>query len=70
MNRFEITTLTTRETYILQILTEGLDNKEIANILHISTHTVKAHISMILKKLNAKNRTQAVYKGLKDGIIN
>ncbi|MBO8430877.1 response regulator transcription factor [Spirochaetes bacterium] len=69
MNNTDLNTLTTREAYILQLLTEGYDSSEISDMLYISTHTVKAHISAILKKLNAKNRTQAVYKAIKDGIL-
>ena len=53
--------LTEREITILKLLTQGLDNKEIAKIIHISRHTVKAHMSAIIKKLDAKNRTNAVY---------
>lgn len=53
--------LTEREITILELLTQGLDNKEIAGIIHISRHTVKAHMSAIIKKLDAKNRTNAVY---------
>ncbi len=53
--------LTEREITILELLTQGLDNKEIAEIIHISRHTVKAHMSAIIKKLDAKNRTNAVY---------
>ncbi len=53
--------LTEREITILELLTQGLDNKEIAKIIHISRHTVKAHMSAIIKKLDAKNRTNAVY---------
>ncbi len=53
--------LTERENTILNLLTQGLDNSEIATIIHVSRHTVKAHMSTIIKKLHAKNRTNAVY---------
>ncbi len=69
MNTTDFNTLTTREAYILKLLTEGYGNSEIADILYVSVHTVKAHISAILKKLNARTRTQAVYIALKDGVI-
>lgn len=49
-----------REFEILELLTKGYENKNIADKLYISTHTVKACISGILKKLKAKNRTEAV----------
>ena len=69
MNTTDFNTLTTREAYILKLLTEGYGNSEIADILYVSVHTVKAHISAILKKLNARTRTQAVYIALNDGVI-
>ena len=69
MNTTDFNTLTTREAYILKLLTEGYGTSEIADILYVSVHTVKAHISAILKKLNARPRTQAVYIALKDGVI-
>ena len=61
--------LTEREENILYLLTEGYENGEIADAIGVSPHTVKAHISVILKKLDAKNRTHAVYKALKEGVI-
>ena len=61
--------LTTREVEILQLLGAGLDNKAIANVLQISKHTVKFHISSILSKLNVSSRTQAVTLGLRQGLI-
>ena len=53
--------LTERERIILNLLTQGYDNNQIAKKIFISRHTVKAHMSSIIKKLNAKNRTNAVY---------
>ncbi len=53
--------LTEREIAILKLLTQGYDNNEIGEIIFISIHTVKAHIRSIMRKLNAKNRTNAVY---------
>ena len=61
--------LTGRELDILNCAKEGLSNEEIAEKLFISKHTSKAHISSIIKKLNAKNRTNAIYKALKLGFI-
>jgi DNA-binding NarL/FixJ family response regulator len=52
--------LTVREKEILRYLAEGKANKEIANILFISAETVKSHLRNIFKKLNAKNRLEAV----------
>ena len=58
-----------REIDILRLLADGYENKQIADILYISSHTVKAQISSILKKLKAKNRTQAVSTAFRKGII-
>lgn len=52
--------LTNREKEVLKLLAKGYTNPEIAQKLYISTHTVKAHVAAILKKLNAKNRLLAV----------
>ncbi len=51
--------LTEREEEVLYYLTQSLTNKEIASILDITHHTVKAHISAILRKLRCKNRTES-----------
>ena len=54
--------LTEREQRIIELVAEGLDNKEIASTIYISEGTVRNHISTILAKLGLKNRTQiAVY---------
>lgn len=51
--------LTRRQLDTLELLIDGLSNKEIARNLGILESTVKAHINAIMKKLNAQNRTQA-----------
>ena len=61
--------LTDREQKVLTKLTKGLTNKEIADTLFISTHTVKAHLESIYEKLGAKNRVQAAIKALELGFI-
>lgn len=58
-----------REREVLDLLTHGYENKQIADKLFISTHTVKACISGILKKLEAKNRTEAVSIALRNKLI-
>jgi ATP/maltotriose-dependent transcriptional regulator MalT len=61
--------LSEREIEVLQLITEGLTNQEIANKLFLSLHTVKGHARNIYGKLNVKNRIQAVAKGKALGII-
>jgi DNA-binding NarL/FixJ family response regulator len=61
--------LTEREQEVLTMLAEGLSNKEISSRLHISTHTVKFHISSILGKLGASSRTEAVSIGIRSGRV-
>jgi two-component system, NarL family, response regulator YdfI len=61
--------LTTREREVLQMLSEGLGNKEIAGRLKISEHTVKFHVASILGKLGASTRTEAVSLALRRGMI-
>jgi two-component system, NarL family, nitrate/nitrite response regulator NarL len=51
--------LTSRQKKVLRLLAEGLSNKHIARELQISEITVKAHVSLILKKLGVANRVQA-----------
>jgi DNA-binding NarL/FixJ family response regulator len=61
--------LTARETEVLQLLAEGLPNKEIARALDISEHTVKFHLSAIFGKLGATSRTEAVAIGIRRGLV-
>lgn len=61
--------LTLREREVLEMMREGLSNKEIAAQLNISAHTVKFHISSILGKLGASSRTEATTIGLRRGLI-
>ncbi len=61
--------LTNREVEILDCIARGNSNKEIARNLSISDQTVKNHITSILKKLNANDRTQAVITALRHGWI-
>jgi NarL family two-component system response regulator LiaR len=54
--------LTEREQEIAALVTQGLSNKEIAQVLSVSANTIRSHISNILRKLNLANRTQlAIY---------
>ena len=61
--------LTPREIEVLELLAEGLPNKAIAARLSISDQTVKFHVSSICGKLGAANRTDAVRRGVRRGLI-
>jgi DNA-binding NarL/FixJ family response regulator len=61
--------LTAREIEVLQLLADGLGNRDIAARLGISEHTIKFHIRSILGKLGAASRTEAVMRGLRSGLI-
>ena len=55
--------ITPRELEILELIAEGLSNKEIAERVHVSENTVKTHSSRVFDKLGARRRTQAVQLG-------
>jgi len=55
--------ITPRELEILQLIAEGLSNKEIAERVFVSENTVKTHSSRVFDKLGARRRTQAVQLG-------
>jgi len=61
--------LTPRELEVLQQMARGLANKEIADVLGISEHTVKDHLKSIMGKLRVADRTEAVTVALQRGII-
>jgi DNA-binding NarL/FixJ family response regulator len=61
--------LTEREMEILRVIAEGKDNREIAGVLNIHVRTVANHVSNILYKINARNRTEAVAIARRDGLI-
>ena len=61
--------LTPREIQVLELLAEGLPNKAIAARLAISDQTVKFHVSSISGKLGAANRTDAVRRAVRRGLI-
>lgn len=60
--------LTSREVEVLELIAEGMINKEIAKQLYISEKTVKNHVSNIFKKLNVSDRTQAAIYAFKHNI--
>ena len=61
--------LTPREIEVLQLVAEGLPNKQIASHLGISEHTVKFHVDAILGKLGAHSRTEAVTRAARLGLL-
>ena len=62
-------TLTQREQQVLALLSGGFSNKEIMQHLNLSTGTVRTHVSSILAKLNANDRTHAVVKAVRRGMV-
>jgi DNA-binding NarL/FixJ family response regulator len=62
-------TLTPREIDVLELVAEGLPNKAIAARLGISDQTVKFHVASIAGKLGAANRTDAVRRAVRRGLI-
>lgn len=61
--------LTERERQVVQLLSEGLSNKLIADRLGISDHTAKFHVNGVMMKLGASTRTEAVVEGMRRGLI-
>ena len=61
--------ITKRELEILELISHGLSNREIAEKLFVSENTVKTHSSRLFDKLSAKRRTQAVQIGKELGLI-
>ena len=61
--------LTPRELQVLELIAEGLPNKAIADRLGISDQTVKFHVASIGGKLGAANRTDAVRRAVRQGLL-
>lgn len=61
--------LSPREIQILEVIAQGHSNKEVAQVLCISTHTLKNHLNNIFKKLDVEDRTQALMLGVRSGWI-
>ncbi len=61
--------LTARELEVIQLMAQGLANKQIALKLGISEHTVKFHLSALYAKLGISSRTEAVKRGIELGLI-
>ena len=61
--------LTAREIDVLEGLAEGLSNRAIAERLRISDQTVKFHVASVMGKLGAANRTDAVRRAVREGLV-
>lgn len=60
-------TLTARETDVLDLLSQGLTNREIGDRLHLAEKTVKHHMTIILQKLHVRTRTEAALLAVQHG---
>ena len=61
--------ITRREFEILELIAQGMSNREIAGRLYVSENTIKTHSSRVFDKLGAKRRTQAVQLGKEFGLL-
>jgi two-component system, NarL family, response regulator LiaR len=61
--------ITRRELEVLELIAQGMSNREIAGKLYVSENTVKTHSSRVFDKLGAKRRTQAVQLGKEFGLL-
>jgi len=65
----ELDCLTIREQEVLQLLAQGMTNKELAEALFITTNTVKRHLKAIFSKLEVHTRSAAAAKAISAGIV-
>ncbi|GAA4917049.1 response regulator transcription factor [Nesterenkonia rhizosphaerae] len=61
--------LTERELEVLRLMAEGYSNRQIAQLIHLAEGTVKNHISSILTKMGARDRTNAVLRAIREGLL-
>jgi DNA-binding CsgD family transcriptional regulator len=62
-------TLSPREAQVLQLISEGMMNSEIARVLALSDETIKTHVRHLLAKLAVRSRSHAVAVGFRRGIL-
>ena len=62
-------TLSDREVYVLQALSNGLATREVAQQMHLSEDTIKTYLRQIFRKLDVRDRTEAVAEGFRRGFI-
>lgn len=65
----DVQELTEREVEVLRLVAEGYSNRQISEIVHLAEGTVKNHLSAILMKLGARDRTNAVLRALREGLL-
>jgi two-component system, NarL family, response regulator DegU len=65
----EAARVTKREAEILQLVATGYSTREVGEHLFISEKTVRNHLASVFRKLDARNRTEAVYRGIRLGIV-
>lgn len=58
-----------RQYQVLELMNQGLPNKKIASVLHISEATVKYHIGILFRALNVRSRTACIIAGQKSGLL-
>ena len=61
--------LSDREREVLGLMADGKTNPEIGDVLHLSRHTVKEHSSALYRKLGVRNRTEAVQRAQRLGLV-
>jgi DNA-binding NarL/FixJ family response regulator len=61
------TTLSEKEVAVLRLVAQGLDNREIARLLHSSEYTIANRLRVIFRKIHVANRTQAALYALRQG---
>jgi DNA-binding NarL/FixJ family response regulator len=65
----DVSKLTPREQEVLALMTEGLTNQQIGEVLHVAPSTIKSHVQNVILKLGASDRTQAAVMAVRAGIV-